>query len=88
MFIKGHQKNLFNYKEKMDINVMLICVLIVTITIASSEGRFVHKIDDYHIVAPDVVQQCRAGCLYKVCITIQNNQSINPINQSTNQQHY
>ena len=63
---------------------MLICVLIVTIAIASSEGRFVHKIDDYHIVAPDIVQQCRAGCLFKVCIIKQNNQSNNQsINQST-----
>lgn len=44
-----------------------MCILIVTI-IASSDGRFVHKIDDYHITAPEVVQQCRAGCLFKVCI--------------------
>ena len=58
----------------MDINnCILLCVLIVTI--ASSEGRFVHKIDDYHIVAPDIVDQCRAGCLYKVCINTK--QSIN-----------
>lgn len=71
----------------MDINnCMLICVLIVTIAIVSSEGRIVHKIDDYHIVAPDIVQQCRAGCLFKVCIITK--QSINQSIINNNNNNY
>lgn len=47
---------------------MLISGLILLTLSASASCRFIHKIEDYNKPMPELVAECRRGCLMKVCV--------------------
>lgn len=51
--------------------VVIIIKLLILITMCSAVTcRFIHKIEDYNRPMPQLVAECRRGCLMKVCVNV------------------
>lgn len=48
----------------------IACGLIWLLIMEPINCRFIHKIEDYNMPMPDLVAECRKGCLMKVCAII------------------